>query len=127
MLILLFLFPSEFKKSLIYLLSLNKSKWLLILKKKKYSNTITDSSKIWHKTSLCKMGEYKDALIGAVVCFLLGLLIMLLALFKISMEYSLETIGIMEWVLALEWGVELTGCRILNVLHNISEPSFFNL
>ena len=48
------------------------------------------------------MGEYKDALIGAVVCFLLGLLIMLLALLKISMEYSLETIGIMEWVLALE-------------------------
>lgn len=73
------------------------------------------------------MGEYKDALIGAVVYFLLGLLIMLLALFKISMEYSLETIGIMEWVLALEWGVELTGCRILNVLLNISEPSFLNL
>jgi len=126
MLILLFLFPSELKKSLIYLLSLNKSKWLLILKKK-YSNTITDSSKIWHKTSLCKMGEYENALIGAVVCSLLGLLLMLPALFKISMEYSLETIGIMEWVLVLEWGVELTGCRILNVLLNISEPSFLNL
>ena len=73
------------------------------------------------------MGECNNALIGAVVCSLLGLPLMLPALFKISMEYSLETIGIMEWVLALEWGVELTGCRILNVLLNISEPSFLNL
>lgn len=48
------------------------------------------------------MGDYKDALIGVVVCSLLGLLLMLPAPFKISMEYSLETIGIMEWVLALE-------------------------
>lgn len=48
------------------------------------------------------MGDYKDALFGVVVCSLLGLLLMLPALVKISMEYSLETIGIMEWVLALE-------------------------
>lgn len=48
------------------------------------------------------MGECKDALIGAVVWFLLGLLIMLPAQFKISMEYSLKTIGLMEWALALE-------------------------
>lgn len=73
------------------------------------------------------MDECKDTLIGAVVCSPLGVPYMLLAQLKISMEHGLKTSNEMEWTLGLERSMKLTDCGTLDMLLNISEPSFLNL